>query len=73
MPSERPAGFHVSLDLEPGADPIAGTFTHRDGTVARFRGWLELMFTLERMTSGNPARSSSSTPGGRTDADDQTQ
>ena len=70
MPHERRAGFHVSLDLEPDADPIAGTFTRGDGTIERFWGWLELMSTLERMTAGPKPGSTSPTSGPHRDADD---
>lgn len=44
---------HVTLDLEPGADPIRGMIASGDGSSRRFWGWLELMEELRRVAAGD--------------------
>jgi len=38
----------VTLDLEVGAEPIAGRLSDAGGTTIAFTGWLELAAALER-------------------------
>lgn len=39
----------VSLEFRAGPVAMQGTVEHRDGTLERFWGWLELMATLDRV------------------------
>lgn len=48
MADDASARLQVTLDLEPGADPIAGSCTHGSGPAECFVGWLGLMAALER-------------------------
>jgi hypothetical protein len=41
----------VTLELEPGADPIRGSIEHADGRRQPFWGWLELSAELRRVTA----------------------
>jgi hypothetical protein len=49
----------ITLELEPGADPIRGTIDDGHGSRVRFWGWLELMEELRRVAAGEPGRPSS--------------
>jgi hypothetical protein len=37
----------VSVELEPGAEPLAGTIQVQDGTPRPFIGWIELTHAIE--------------------------
>jgi hypothetical protein len=41
----------LSLELDPGSEPIVGRIQHADGTVTEFTGWLELTQVLEAARS----------------------
>ena len=41
----------ITLELEPGADPIRGSIEHADGRRQPFWGWLELSAELRRATA----------------------
>jgi hypothetical protein len=41
----------ITLELEPGADPIRGSIEHGDGTRESFWGWLELIDELGRIAT----------------------
>ena len=45
----------VTLDLEEGADPIAGRLTNEGEPPVAFAGWLELAAALERVLHGTNA------------------
>jgi hypothetical protein len=45
---------NLSLELEPGSDPIAGRVAGPDGTFAEFTGWLELTQALEAARQVSP-------------------
>ena len=57
---------HITLELEPGADPIRGTIARGDGSSRRFWGWLELIEEVRRIAAGDPSRPPS--PPGPADA-----
>ena len=42
----------ITLELEPGADPIRGNIEHQDGSHQPFWGWLELSAQLRRIAAG---------------------
>jgi hypothetical protein len=42
----------ITLELEPGADPIRGSIEHADGSHQPFWGWLELSAELRRIAAG---------------------
>jgi hypothetical protein len=42
-----PERIHVALELDPGADPIAGVLRPPAGEPQPFTGWLELTQLLE--------------------------
>ena len=44
----------VTLDLEVGAEPIAGRLSDDRGTTVVFAGWLELAAALERAVQALP-------------------
>jgi hypothetical protein len=46
----------ITLELEPGADPIRGTIEHPDGSRQPFWGWLELSAELRRLAAGPNAQ-----------------
>jgi len=46
----------ITLELEPGADPIRGSIEHPDGSRQPFWGWLELSAELRRVAAGPDAR-----------------
>ena len=52
----------ITLELEPGADPIRGWIEHADGGRQPFWGWLELSEELRRVAAGDPERPSQPTP-----------
>jgi hypothetical protein len=54
------AGVKLSLDLEPGVDPITGRLELADGSVRSFTGWLELTQALEAARQGDPSRDKAS-------------
>jgi hypothetical protein len=39
----------ATLAITSGSDPISGSLTHSDGTIAPFRGWLELASIIEEL------------------------
>jgi len=41
----------ITLELEPGADPIRGSIEHPDGSRQPFWGWLELSAELRRLAA----------------------
>jgi len=41
----------ITLELEPGADPIRGSIERADGSRQPFWGWLELSAELRRVTA----------------------
>jgi hypothetical protein len=41
----------ITLELEPGVDPIRGSIEHADGSRQPFWGWLELSAELRRLTA----------------------
>jgi hypothetical protein len=41
----------ITLELEPGADPIRGSIEHADGSRQPFWGWLELSAELRRVAA----------------------
>lgn len=41
----------ITLELEPGKDPIRGSIEHADGHRQPFWGWLELSAELRRVTA----------------------
>lgn len=41
----------LTVELEPGADPIRGSIEQADGRRQRFWGWLELIDALRRAAS----------------------
>jgi len=41
----------ITLELEPGADPIRGSIEHPDGSHQPFWGWLELSAQLRRVAA----------------------
>jgi hypothetical protein len=41
----------ITLELEPGADPIRGSIEHPDGSHQTFWGWLELSAELRRIST----------------------
>jgi hypothetical protein len=43
--------LRITLELEPGADPIRGSLEHTDGSRRTFWGWLELMEELRGVTA----------------------
>ena len=43
--------LHLTLALEAGSDPIVGYVAQDEREGQRFVGWLELMSTLERVSS----------------------
>jgi hypothetical protein len=42
---------NITLELEPGADPIQGRIGRPDGTNEPFWGWLELIEVLGRLAA----------------------
>jgi hypothetical protein len=42
---------NITLELEPGADPIRGRIGCPDGTHKPFWGWLELIEVLSRLAA----------------------
>jgi hypothetical protein len=67
MADEVAARVAVRLELEPGADPIAGSCTCGDGPPERFVGWLGLMAALERTAT---SQHRVQTPGERNEGSD---
>jgi hypothetical protein len=51
----------ITLELEPGADPIRGWIEQARGRQP-FWGWLELSEELRRVAAGDPERPSRPTP-----------
>jgi hypothetical protein len=52
----------ITLELEPGADPIRGWIEHAGGGRQPFWGWLELSEELRRVAAGDLERPSQPTP-----------
>jgi hypothetical protein len=46
----------ITVELEPGADPIRGSVEHADGRREPFWGWLELIDELRRAAEGGEDR-----------------
>jgi len=59
MPTASTA--RITLELEPGADPIRGLIEHPDGSRQPFWGWLELIEQLRR-AADEPHRPFQPTP-----------
>ena len=51
----------ITLELQPG-EPISGTLRDCDGTVERFRGWLELCAALDLVWQRTCAPSGAAEP-----------
>jgi hypothetical protein len=56
-PPEGGADLHaepirISLEVEPGADPVQGSLRVQDGTRQRFWGWLQLSALLNAAAAG---------------------
>lgn len=58
-----PGNPRITVELEPGADPIRGLIERPDGRRQTFWGWLELLEELRRVASGK-ARDDAGRPAG---------
>lgn len=59
----------ITLELEPGADPIRGSLEHPDGSRQPFWGWLELSAQLRRVAASPDPETESHQP--RTNTEEQ--
>lgn len=57
--------LRLTLDLDPGADPIAGRVEPQKGPGEPFAGYVELIAALERARNGGAEASSADVAGGR--------
>jgi len=60
----------ITLELEPGTDPIRGSIEHADGSRQPFWGWLELSAQLRRVAAGPDTHNEPRQP--RTNTEEQT-
>ena len=59
----------ITLELEPGAEPIRGSIEHADGSRQPFWGWLELSAVLRRVAAWPDAQATPPQPFTSTEED----